>query len=143
MPMWTIYVPKDAYSGQELQDIANVITDLYEKYVKIPRFYVSVAIHEQPNAAFFVGGVRADKFVRIWIDHVVRHLDHDTTLLWLDIIDTALAPFIRDRGFDYEIHGDETPLRFWAINGMTPPPYGSEDEQRWKDENRPSALTGV
>jgi phenylpyruvate tautomerase PptA (4-oxalocrotonate tautomerase family) len=143
MPMWTIYVPQSAYTRQDLQDIANVITDLYEKYVKIPRFYVSVVFHEQPTGALFMGGVPADDFVRIWIDHVVRHLDEDTTTLWLNIIDTALAPFIRDRGFNYEIHGDETPLPFWAINGMTPPPHGSEDEQRWKAENQPSALTGV
>jgi phenylpyruvate tautomerase PptA (4-oxalocrotonate tautomerase family) len=143
MPMWTIYVPQDAYSRQDLQDIANVITDLYEKYVKIPRFYVSVAFHEQPTAALFMGGILANNFVRIWIDHAARHLDDDTTTVWLNIIDTALAPFIRDRGFDYEIHGDETPRAFWAINGMTPPPHGSEHEERWKADNRPSALTEV
>ncbi|MFC9361783.1 tautomerase family protein [Rhodococcus sp. NPDC057014] len=143
MPMWTIYAPAGTYTAEDKQAIARTITDLYETYVKLPRFYVSVVIHEQPHGNIFMGGEPVDNFVRIWIDHVARNLDDSAFTFWLRKVDDALAPYIRDRGFNWEIHGDETPRAFWEINGMTPPPTGSEDEQRWARENRASELTGV
>lgn len=37
----------------------------------------------------------------------------------------------------HRIHIDETERRLWTLNGMSPPPFRSEDEKIWKHENRP------
>jgi len=48
---------------------------------------------------------------------------------------------VRERGYRWEIHIDETPFDFWTIQGMKPPPPDSEAEKRWVKEDRPSAYT--
>ena len=144
MPMWTVYVPEGKFSVDERQAIAVRITDLYERQLGFPRFWVSVVFHEQPPGGMFQGGKPADDFVRIWIDHALRSgvgaedYDRFLTALW-----KMLAEWIRDRGLELEIHGDETPLAFWQINGITPPhDPRSEDWKRWQSENTSSPLTG-
>lgn len=144
MPMWHIYVADNLFTDEDKAGIAQKITDLYETYVRLPRFYVSVVFHEFSCHSIYMGGEPATNFVRIWMDHVAVHQDNDERFrLWFDIIGEALAPWVRDRGHDWEIHGDETPRAFWEINGMIPPQTGSEDEQRWIRENRPSPLTSA
>lgn len=144
MPLWHVYVVEGTYSSQDKSGMAKRVTDLYEQYARLPRFYVSVVFHELPSDSFYMGGEPADRFVRISIDHIARHLDdHSHFAAWLNIIDETLAPWLRDRGLDWEIHGDETPRAFWEINGFIPPPRKSEDERRWAKENRPSPVTGV
>jgi hypothetical protein len=34
----------------------------------------------------------------------------------------AIAPFVKDRGFDWEFHIDETPFDLWSVQGYRPPP---------------------
>jgi hypothetical protein len=60
---------------------------------------------------------------------------------WVRAVDEAIAPFVRDRGYDWEFHIDETPADLWSIQGELPPPFGSEAEKRWAEENKPSPYT--
>jgi phenylpyruvate tautomerase PptA (4-oxalocrotonate tautomerase family) len=136
MPLWNIYHPVGAYSAQDRQEMARRITDIYI----IPRFYVGVLFHEQPKDSFFMGGEARDNFVRIRLDHFARHISTDVewTAAWLKKADAALAPFIQQRGYDYELHVGETPRELWLIQGMRPPRPDTEAEKRWKSENRPT-----
>jgi len=34
-----------------------------------------------------------------------------------------------------EFRADETPRDLWMINGLIPPPHGSDAEQLWASEN--------
>ena len=91
-----------------------------------------------------MGGKPATNFVRIWVDHIARTLPTpEARKRFLGMCDEALAPIIRDRGFDWEFHIDETSFELWSIQGVRPPLAGTEDEKRWIAENRPSALTGT
>ena len=56
-------------------------------------------------------------------------------------VEGAIAPFIKDRGFDWEFHVDETPFDLWTIQGIRPPRAETEDEKRWIVENRASPRT--
>src|SRR3546814_18337000 len=56
-------------------------------------------------------------------------------------VNKLLAPFIADRGFDWELHVDETPFDLWTIQGYFPPREGTEDEKRWMTENKASGRT--
>jgi len=58
-------------------------------------------------------------------------------LLCMAAIEATLAPFVKDRGYDWEIHLDETPMDRWRVQGLIPPPAESDIEKLWSKENRP------
>lgn len=140
MPLWKIYHPEGAFSPAQKQAISEAITGLYS--VRLPKFYVGVVFQAVPADDFYVGGQPATNFVRIWVDHIARTLpDAEARTRWMGFVIKTLTPFIGDRGFDWEFHIDETSFELWSINGMRPPLPDTEDEKRWRAENRPSPLT--
>jgi Putative oxalocrotonate tautomerase enzyme len=67
---------------------------------------------EVPKESFYVGGNPADDFVRIWVDHIARSFkDEETKERFLNACNRLLAPFIPDRGLQWEMHADETPFQ--------------------------------
>lgn len=46
-----------------------------------------------------------------------------------DAFDKALKPHVADKGYEWEFHVDETERRLWRVNGLIPPPFGSDVEQ--------------
>ena len=40
----------------------------------------------------------------------------------MTVAEEKLAPFIKERGYDWEIHIDETPMDLWRTQGLVPPP---------------------
>jgi phenylpyruvate tautomerase PptA (4-oxalocrotonate tautomerase family) len=140
MPLWKIYQPVGAYSPADKKAIAQAITELYGRVM--PRFYVGVVFEEVPEDSFYIGGEPHGRFVRIWVDHIARTFRSDEMkAAFLNRITDLLAPWIRDRGFDWEMHVDETPFDLWTIQGYPPPREGTEDEKRWMAENRASPRT--
>lgn len=134
MPLWKIYHPENAFSAQDKQALSQAITALYSR---LPKFYVGVVFQEVAKDCFFVGGEPTDKFVRIWVDHIARTLPSpEAKAWWIKACDEALAPYIGDRGFDWEFHIDETPFDLWSIQGLRPPPANSQAEARWIAENK-------
>lgn len=141
MPLWKIHHPADAFTAEDKQELAARITALYDR---LPKFYVGVVFEAVAPEDFFIGGEPRDNFVRIWVDHIARTLPTDELRRWwVTQCDEALAPLIRDRGLDWEFHIDETPFDLWSIQGYRPPLPDTEDEKRWKRENRPSPPTGA
>jgi hypothetical protein len=61
--------------------------------------------------------------------HTTQYGDNETK-------DASVDPFVRERGYAWEIHIDETPIELWSIEGMKPPAPGSDWEKRWAQENR-------
>lgn len=136
MPLWKIYHPKGAFSPLDKKELSGRITRLYPV---LPKFYVGIVFQEVDKDSFFVGGEPADRFVRIWVDHIARTFANDEIKArWIGMVEEALAPFVRDRGLDWEYHIDETPFDLWSIQGLRPPPPNSEHEKRWIAENKPS-----
>jgi hypothetical protein len=77
--------------------------------------------------------------VRISVDHIARQFSDDAIReRWLKMVTKALTPFTVDRGFDWELHVDETPFNIWLIQGMQPPLPNSDAENRWIAENQPT-----
>jgi putative oxalocrotonate tautomerase-like protein len=99
---------------------------------------VGVVFHELPKDSLFIGGVPRNDFVRISIDHVAIASPPETRESMLKFLNESIHPFVRDRGLDWEFHIDETPRDLWMIQGMRPPDTGSEEEQAWIRDNRPS-----
>ncbi|MGC4098377.1 MAG: tautomerase family protein [Nitrospira sp.] len=55
--------------------------------------------------------------------------------------ETVIAPFVKDRGYDWEISIDETPCDLWSLQGELAPPFESVAEKRWVKENKASPYT--
>ena len=149
MPLWKVYHPVGAYTSEDKHALSKRITDVYSSLPKfyvdfspLPKFYVGIVFQEVPQDSFYVGGEPAPNFVRIHMDHIARQLPSEAAKTkFLARVEDAIAPFVKDRGFGWEFHIDETPFDLWTVQGIRPPRAGTEDERRWISENRPSPRT--
>jgi phenylpyruvate tautomerase PptA (4-oxalocrotonate tautomerase family) len=140
MPLWTIYHSENTLSDADKAALAEKLTDIYGRVM--PRFYVGIVYQEMKPQNFFIGGKPATKFVRIAIEHIARSFpDAAASRNFFNRVNKDLAPFVAERGYDWEFHIDETPFDYWSINGHFPPRPNTEDEIRWRAENRPSPRT--
>ncbi|MGO9384320.1 MAG: tautomerase family protein [Mycobacterium sp.] len=138
MPCWDIFTPENAFSDDDKERLSEAITSIYTDYVNLPKFYVVILFHEKPANSIYVGGKAANNFVRIRVDHIARQMDTaEMRALCMSVIEEKLAPFVKERGFDWEVHIDETPMDLWRVQGLVPPPAESEMEKLWAKENRP------
>lgn len=68
--------------------------------MSLPPFYVNVFFIESPKSNFFIGGKPTDKFITV--EHIVRQFENDEQKKgFLDLCEGAIAPFIKERGFDW------------------------------------------
>ena len=136
MPLWMVYHPADAYTEEDKKGLAERITSLYAQ-VPIPKFYVVVVYQEIPAGNLYVGGERHDNFVRFRVDQIARTLPGPVIReWWVNMLDGLVAPYVKDRGYDWEISVDETPFDLWSLQGEIPPPFESIAEKRWVEENK-------
>jgi phenylpyruvate tautomerase PptA (4-oxalocrotonate tautomerase family) len=138
MPLWKVYHPVGAYTAADKHAFAQRVTELY---AILPKFYVNVVFREVPKESFYIGGEPVDNFIRLTIVQIARTLPDERKAWWLERIHEVIAPFVKDRGFDWELHIDETPFDLWSVQGYQPPPANSEDEKRWARDNKPSPRT--
>lgn len=140
MPLWKIYHPVGSYTPADKQALSAAITAVYGRVM--PKFYVGVVFQEVAADSFYIGGEPHGRFVRIWIDHIAREFpDSAASRRFIDKINDVLAPWVRDRGYDWELHIDETAFDLWSVQGIFPPRQGTADEARWIAENKPSPRT--
>ena len=138
MPYWEIFAPEDAFTPADREQLSEAITSIYVDIVDVPKFYVVVLFKDMPGNSMYVGGKANDNFVRIRVDHIARNGGTaEERAGFMSLIEAKIAPFIKDRGRDWEIHIDETPLDLWRTQGLVPPPAFSDMEKLWAKENRP------
>jgi phenylpyruvate tautomerase PptA (4-oxalocrotonate tautomerase family) len=141
MPLWKVYHPTGAFSTEDKQELSERITSIYAR-IPIPKFYVVLIFEEVAKGNCFVGGKRNDKFVRFRVDHIARTLPGPIIReWWVRTIDEFIAPYVKERGFDWEVSIDETPFDLWSLQGELPPPFESVAEKRWVEENKASSYT--
>jgi phenylpyruvate tautomerase PptA (4-oxalocrotonate tautomerase family) len=130
MPLWSIYHPPSTFTTPESkQRLAADITSIYTGTdgAGLPAFYVVVNFISLPATDIFVGGQNpsADKpFIRFVADHIAVHLENNEERMQrlMGLVDAALRPHVKEKGYDWELHIDETPRGLWVINGIAPPP---------------------
>jgi phenylpyruvate tautomerase PptA (4-oxalocrotonate tautomerase family) len=136
MPLWTIHHTPGIFSAAEKRELASRITDHYERR-GLPRFYVVTLFQETTPDDLYVGGEPTPAGVRIVIDHIARRAaDQHSRQQIAGWIKQTLTPHLdRHPDLHWEFHVDETSEDLWMINGLVPPPGGSEAEKRWAKEN--------
>lgn len=140
MPLWTIHHTPEIFTADDKRELAARITDHYEK-VGLPRFYVVTLFNETRPDDFYVGGEPTPAGVRVVVEHIARHSSDTASRKriagWINGILTPLAEKHPD--LHWEFHVDETSEELWMINGVVPPPGGSDAEKAWAQANAVSA----
>jgi phenylpyruvate tautomerase PptA (4-oxalocrotonate tautomerase family) len=136
MPLWTIHHTPGIFTEEEKHQLAARITDHYER-IGLPRFYVVTIFSEVQPEDFYVGGEPIPVGVRIVIDHIARRgsdkESREQITRWLN---RMVHPHMEKHpGLHWEFHADETSEDLWMINGLVPPPGGSEVEKAWAAAN--------
>jgi len=138
MPYWEIFTPENAFSEEDKLGLTRDLTKVYVDFVNLPEFYVVIRFQEMPENTMYVGGKPKNNFVRIVVDHIARQMDDpEFRKLAMAVFEDTIAPYVRDRGFDWEIHFDETAIDLWRVQGLIAPPENSDMEKLWARENRP------
>lgn len=139
MPLWTIHHSPGIFSVEDKHALALRITDRYQR-AGLPRFYVVTLFHQMAPEDFYVGGESTAVGVRIVIDHIARRApDSESRRRIAGWIKQILTPYLdRNPGLHWEFHVEETSDELWMINGLMPPPSGSEAEKLWATENAAS-----
>ncbi len=122
MPLWKVYHPVGAFTAEDKKALAKRVTELYAS-IPIPKFYVVFIYEEVAKDSCFVGGEPNNKFVRFKMEHIARTLPGPVLReWWIRTVDQAISPFLKDRGYEWELSIDETPADLWSIHGQIPPP---------------------
>src|SRR5262249_59456840 len=125
MPLWKVYHPVGAFTAEDKKTLATKVTELYAK-IPIPKFYVVFIFEEIAKDSCFVGGEPHNTFVRFKIDQMARTTPGPVIReWWIRTLDEVIAPFVRDRGYDWEITVDELPFDLWSLQDELPPPFTS------------------
>ncbi|WP_179402705.1 tautomerase family protein [Burkholderia guangdongensis] len=137
MPLWKMYHTAGTLNDEHKAELAERITKM--AYPILPVFYVGVVFEEIKESDFYIGGKPAERFVRIWVDHIARTLPTpEHRLRWLGMAREALEPMFSKLGIRWEMHVDETTRELWLIQGLVPPMQNTEAEAKWKTDNEPS-----
>ncbi|EAT80232.1 hypothetical protein HBI56_055990 [Parastagonospora nodorum] len=146
MPDWRIYYPSGTFTEpEEREKLSQDITSIYTRY-GLPAFYVVVLFIEMPAATIFRAGLPCPMkgkkpFIRLTFSHIARRFppgESPVRTRFMKLVHEALKPHIADRGYDWEVNGEELEREFVHINGLRIPPTDSEDEKRWFRDNEPS-----
>jgi hypothetical protein len=101
-----------------------------------------VIFEEVAGENLFVGGLSHDKFVRLSIDQMARTLPGPVIReWWTRNLDIVIAPWVKERGYDWEFTITEPPADLWSLQGEIPPPFESLAEKRWIEENKATPYT--
>ncbi|KAF2787553.1 hypothetical protein K505DRAFT_257453, partial [Melanomma pulvis-pyrius CBS 109.77] len=125
------------FSREEKEKLASDITNLYTK-VGLPEFYVNIHFTELPLDSFYVGKKSSQKSAFLSILHGARTFaNKQQQVNFMERIDSFLRPTMEPREINWELVIEETSLELWRMNGLVPPPAGSEQEKEWARLNRP------
>lgn len=139
MPLWIFSHSAGAFTAEEKKDLAEAVTQLYAKG-GLPAFYVNVQFIALGADDLWYGGSPHPKFTMVSIYHVAQNVgdfDADRKKRFTDAVDKVLTPRMTKKGMGWEYFIMEGAREFWKIDGIAPPPTGSQMEKLWFKHNKP------
>ncbi|KAE8388161.1 hypothetical protein ETB97_004583 [Aspergillus alliaceus] len=147
MPLWLIFHPTGTFEDTASKKaLTEDVTKIYTR-IGLPAFYVVINFIKLSAGDIWVGAENKTEnpFIRIVAEHIAVRLDNEDHAYnsVCNSFEKALKPHIADRGYEWEFHIDETERRLWRVNGLVPPPFGSDAEKIWAKENKPVRWEGA
>ncbi|GAB5587765.1 hypothetical protein Unana1_02665 [Umbelopsis nana] len=136
MPLHRFYTAPGVFTAADKKAISERLTKHYTNN-GLPAFYVVVIFLEVPDDSILVGGEPSPKFVRVVSQHLARTMPtYEHKQRSVNALEAAFAPYVKERGLDWEIHIEEVPRDTWHLNGIVPPMPGTDAEKEWVKANR-------
>ncbi|KAI1709552.1 putative oxalocrotonate tautomerase enzyme domain-containing protein [Ditylenchus destructor] len=136
MPFHRFYVPEGLYTEEDKTKLSQSITEFYTGTVGLAAFYVVVVFIEIKKDSYYVGGKANGKFVRVAIQHWKPFETYEVAKGFMDMYEGKLAPFIKDRGLDWEVAIEIPDRNLTRLGGFPIPLKGSEGEKLWVRVNK-------
>ncbi|KAF2020252.1 hypothetical protein BU24DRAFT_459848 [Aaosphaeria arxii CBS 175.79] len=141
MPLWNVYHPESIFEDDASKAAFSADVVSYYTAVGLPAFYVVINFIKMSGNTTWVGGKPPNKeepFVRFTMDHIAVHMpDIDKVYrAESDKLDNIIRKHLEKKGHTWEFHVNETERRLWKIHGLFPPPFGSEAEKVWVEQNK-------
>jgi hypothetical protein len=131
MPKWVFNHTTDAFTPEEKQLIARGMTKLYTS-VGLPAFYCHAHFFELPPHSIYAGGETPPALTTVSIYHIARTFEsQEIQDMFFKTLDDILRPILKPKGIEWEIGIYEANRDLWRVNGLVPPPTGSEMEKKW------------
>ncbi|KAK0105517.1 hypothetical protein ONS95_004122 [Cadophora gregata] len=134
MPILKLYTSPGQLTDEEKQELATVLTAGYTK--SMPAFFVNIMFHELPATSFFLGGKpTSGTFIRFTAEHIAIHFNEDVARSnrYLDWVGKIFKERFEHRGWTWEVSVTESRRELWRIQGLVPPPQGSEGMRVWME----------
>lgn len=111
MPLHTIYHHPSVFTTQDKKEMSSRITKAYtDAPISLPAFYVVVIFRPISEENFYVGHNSVKNFVRIVSSHLARDPGTpDQEAAIQERLQDAWAPYIKERGLDWENHIEHAP----------------------------------
>ncbi|KAI6195888.1 Tautomerase-3 domain-containing protein [Aphelenchoides besseyi] len=137
MPFHRFFHTPGTFSQADKDALGKQINDLYVSF-GLPPFYVLVLFIPVEKKDFYVGGKQNhENFVRIGVQHIARQLaTYFMVEGFFKKYEAILAPYIKDRGLEYEIAIEECDPNLWRESGLVPPTSNSKAEKEWLRLNK-------
>lgn len=141
MPLWKIYHTAGTFAEAASKEaLSRDKTEWYTTKSGMPAFYVGVVFIPVADSTLYIGGKPrgSDKpFVRLEVEQIHINLPDEDAVKRRSIesLCQLLKPHLEQ--FSWEIHIDETDRRLWAIDGILPPAWKSDEEAKWREAGRP------
>ncbi|RYP53561.1 hypothetical protein DL768_001479 [Monosporascus sp. mg162] len=139
MPIWVFSHSAGAFTAEEKRDLAEAVTKLYTD-LDTPAFYVNVQFIPLGADDLWYGAKPHPKFTLVTIYHVAQNvINHPvaTREAFINSVDNVLTPRMTKKGMGWEYLVIEGARELWKIDGIVPPPTGSEMEKLWFKHNKP------
>ncbi|KAF5866486.1 hypothetical protein ETB97_012040 [Aspergillus alliaceus] len=105
--------------------------------VGLPAFYRHAHFIKLHPDSIYAGGVTPPALTTLSIFHIARSFDNQEIQdMFYKGSDDILRPILKPKGVEREIGVYEARRDLWRVNGLIPPPTGSEMEKKWFAENR-------
>ncbi|GKT65240.1 metallo-beta-lactamase domain protein [Colletotrichum tofieldiae] len=139
MSLWTFSHSAGAFTAEEKRDLAQAVTKLYSNS-GLPASYVNVQFISLGEHDMWYGAKPHPKFTMVSIVHVAQNVQTHpvkTQKAFINAVDNILTPRMTKKGMGWEYYVIEGPQEFWKIDGIVPPPTGSEMKNLRAQHNRP------
>ena len=116
MPLWKIYTPENAYTPEDKHKRRDHRRSLRQS--PDPPLLRRDDLRGNPRRFVLRGREVARQVVRLKIDHMARTLPTPAIRKWwIAAADELITPWVKDRGYDWEITIDELPADLWSLQG--------------------------
>ena len=131
MPKWVFHHTIGAFTAEEKLQIACGMTKLYTS-VGLPAFYAHAHFFELPPDSIYAGGGTPRALTTISVYHIARTFEtQEIQDMFFKTLDDILRPILKPKGIEWEIGIYEANRDYWRVNGLIPPPTGSDLERKW------------